>query len=812
MSDAVSKIIPIDIEHEVRRSFLDYSMSVIVSRALPDVRDGLKPVHRRILYALYEQGMTPEKQHRKSANLVGEVLGKYHPHGDSAVYDAMVRLAQDFSIRYPMVDGHGNFGSIDGDSAAAMRYTEVRMAKIAMEMLTDIDKATVSFRPNYDDSREEPSVLPSRVPNLLINGSSGIAVGMATNIPPQNLGEVVDGLILLLDNSEIDLGALMSVIKGPDFPTGATILGTKGIREAYATGRGSVKMRALAEIEETKNGKHQIVVTEIPYLVNKAKMIERIAELVRDKKIEGITDLRDESDRNGIRVVIEVRKDTAPQIVLNQLYKHTQMQESFGVNMLALVDGVPKVLNLKQMMQYYLDHRKEIVINRTQFELNGAKKRLHIVEGLKIALDHLDEIISLIRSSKDDATAREGLMERFDLSEEQANAILDMRLRRLTGLERDKLEEEFLELLARIHDLEHILATPDRVIAIIKEELKDVRAKYADPRRSRIQEDDDDDLEYEDLIQEEAIVVTLTKRGYVKRQPLSTYRSQRRGGRGLIGTTTKAEDFAHEILVTSNMARILFFTNQGRVYSLKAYKIPEASRQAKGTPAVNFLALNPEEKVTTIIDVTQPNEVSNLLMVTKRGKVKKVATDEFSIIRKNGLIALTLKEGDELVGVKKVEEGDGIILVASSGYAIMFDTDQVRTMGRTAAGVKGISLGPDAAVMDVDKVREGADLVIATEKGYGKRTPIEQFKVQGRAGKGLKAINLSEKTGPVISAKVVYAEDELILLTTNGIVIRLATSDISRQNRYSRGVVLMRLDEGDQLISIAPFQSDEDEL
>jgi len=804
-----SKIIPIDIEHEVKRSFLDYSMSVIVSRALPDVRDGLKPVHRRILYALYEQGMTPDKPHRKSANLVGEVLGKYHPHGDSAVYDAMVRMAQDFSFRYPLVDGHGNFGSIDGDSAAAMRYTEVRMAPIAIEMLTDIDKNTVSFKPNYDDTREEPEVLPSRVPNLLINGSAGIAVGMATNIPPHNLGEVVDGLILLLDQPDINIHQLMQVIIAPDFPTGAIINGIKGIREAYTTGRGSIKVRGKAEIEEMKNGKFQIIVTEIPYLVNKARLVEKIAELVRDKKIDGITDLRDESDRNGIRIVIETRKDVSPQIVLNQLYKHTQMQETFGVTMLALVDSVPRVLNLKEMLSLYLDHRKEIITRRTQYELEVARKRLHIVEGLRIALNHLDEVVRLIRNAENDKEARDGLMREFGLSEEQANAILDMRLRRLTGLERDKLEDEFLDLLENIHDLEDILARPERVIALIKDDLVKVKERYGDARRTKVEQ-----IEYsedvEDLIQEESIVVNLTNRGYIKRQPLSTYRSQKRGGRGLVGTTTKVEDFATEIFVTSNLATILFFTNKGKVYSSKAYHIPEASRQAKGTPAINFLSLGPQEKVTTIITVNDFQEEQYLLMVTKRGTVKKVPVAAFEHIRRNGIIAINLKEDDELVGVKKTLPGDKVILVASTGMAIVFDEGDVRAMGRSAAGVKGITLTGDGTVVDVDKFKGGADLVLATEKGYGKRSALELFKVQKRGGKGLKAINLSEMTGAVIGAKVVVDDEELMILTGNGIVIRLAVEDVSRQGRYTRGVVLMRLDEGDRIVSIAHFKSEEE--
>jgi DNA gyrase subunit A len=804
-----SRIIPIDIEKEVKRSFLDYSMSVIVSRALPDVRDGLKPVHRRILYALYEQGMTPDKPHRKSANLVGEVLGKYHPHGDAAVYDAMVRMAQGFSFRYPLVDGHGNFGSIDGDSAAAMRYTEVRMAPIATEMLADIEKNTVSFKPNYDDTREEPEVLPSRVPNLLINGAAGIAVGMATNIPPHNLGEVVDGLILLLDNPDIDISELMKVVIAPDFPTGAIINGIKGIRDAYTTGRGTIKVRSKTQIEEIKNGRYQIIVNELPYLVNKARLVEKIAELVREKKIEGITDLRDESDRTGIRIVIETRKDISPQIVLNQLYKHTQMQETFGVTMLALVDSVPRVLNLKEMMSLYLDHRKTITTRRTMYELEVARKRLHIVEGLRIALNHLDEVVKIIRSAEDDREAREGLMSNFGLSEEQANAILDMRLRRLTSLEREKLEDEFLDLLENIRDLEDILARPERVVAIIKEELIKVKEKYGDARRTKVEQFEASE-DIEDLIQEESIVINLTNRGYIKRQPLNTYRSQKRGGRGLLGTTTKLEDFATEIFVTSNLATVLFFTNKGKVYSSKAYNIPEASRHSKGTPAINFLSLDPQERVTTIITVNDFTEERNLLMVTRAGLVKKVAISAFEHIRKNGIIAITLRENDELIGVKKTQPGDKIILVNSTGMAIVFDEGDVRTMGRMAIGVKGITLADGEKVVDVDKFKPGADLVLATEKGYGKRTSLKLFRVQKRGGKGLKAINLSKKTGAVIGAKVVVDEEELMLLTENGILIRLAVEDISRQGRYTRGIVLMRLDAGDRIASIAHFKSDEE--
>ncbi|NLB18707.1 MAG: DNA gyrase subunit A [Syntrophomonadaceae bacterium] len=811
MSPDNANVIQIDIEKEVKRSFLDYSMSVIVSRALPDVRDGLKPVHRRILYALYDQGMLPDKAHRKSANLVGEVLGKYHPHGDSSVYDAMVRLAQDFSIRYPLVDGHGNFGSIDGDSAAAMRYTETRMAPIALEMLADIDKKTVDFRPNYDDSREEPSVLPSRVPNLLINGSTGIAVGMATNIPPHNLSEVINGLNLLLENPDVEISELMKEIKGPDFPTGATIIGAHGIWDAYHTGRGSIKIRGNANIEELSNGKYQILVTEIPYMVNKARLVEKIADLVREKKIEGITDLRDECDRNGIRILIEVRKDMSPQVILNQLYKHTQLQETFGVNMLALVDSVPRILNLKEMLSFYIDHRKEIIINRTRYELDVAKKRLHIVEGLKIALDNIDAVIQLIRSAANDREAREGLMTQFHLSEEQANAILDMRLRRLTGLERGKLEQEFEVLLEQIADLEDILARPERVVALIKEDLAYVKAKYGDDRRTAIVYDElNEDIEA--LINEETIVVNLTNGGYIKRLPLSTYRSQKRGGRGLIGAAIKVEDFATEIFVTSNLATILFFTNKGRVYSLKAYKIPEASRQAKGTPAINILDLTPEEKVTTIMAIRDFKEDQNLLMVTQKGIAKKVKISSFEHIRKSGIIAIRLQEDDELVGVRRTQAGDKIILVASNGVAIVFDEKDVRVMGRTAGGVRGISLSPGAKVVDVDKCQSGSDLVMATENGYGKRTALSQFKVQRRGGKGLKAINMSERNGLLIGAKVVVNDEEIIILSVKGIVIRLAVEDISKQGRYTRGVTLMKLDEGDRIVSIARFKSEEEEL
>lgn len=809
MKTQMAKVIPIDIEREVKRSFLDYSMSVIVSRALPDVRDGLKPVQRRILYALYEQGMTPDKPHRKSANLVGEVLGKYHPHGDMAVYDAMVRMAQDFSMRYLLVDGHGNFGSIDGDSAAAMRYTEVRMSPIAMEMLADIEKNTVPFRPNYDDSRMEPEVLPARIPNLLINGSSGIAVGMATNIPPHNLGEIVDGLLLLLDKPEADVRDIMKVVKGPDFPTGATIAGTKGIREAYTTGRGSIRIRAKVNIEETKGGRHQIVVTEIPYLVNKARLIERIAELVREKKIEGISDLRDESDRHGIRIVIEVKKEATPKVILNQLFKHTQLEDNFGVTMLALVDGVPQVLNLRQMLSLYLEHRKTVIINRTKHDLELARKRQHVVQGLLVALDHIDEVIEMIRSSKDDQTAKKRLMDALNLSEEQAEAILQMRLRRLTGLERDKLNQEFRHLKERIEDWEDVLARSERVVSIIKEELKEIKEKYQDPRRTEIREAEEVEVDEEDLIQEEMVVITLTDKGYVKRQPLSVYRSQKRGGKGLIGTTTRAEDFATDILVASNLSTLLFFTNKGRAYSAKAYVIPEAGRQAKGTSLANLLTLGAEEKVTTIVAARETQEEVNLLMVTKKGLVKKVAINEFRKIRKNGIIAINLQDGDELVCVMKVNPQDKVILVSRQGMAIVFSEQDLRVMGRTAAGVKGIRLSDQDEVIDADKYEEGSDLFLTTENGFGKRTPLNQFRLQKRGGRGLIAIKLTAKTGPLVGARVVRAlNDEVMLLTVNGIIIRLWAKEISQQGRTSRGVVLMRLDEGDKVISVARFKGE----
>jgi len=803
-----NKIIPIDIEKEVRKSFLEYSMSVIVSRALPDVRDGLKPVHRRILYALYDQGMTHDKPHKKSATIVGEVMGKYHPHGDQAIYQTMVKLAQDFSMRYPLVDGHGNFGSVDGDSAAAMRYTESRMSKMANEMVKDLDKETIDWRPNYDDSRKEPSVLPARIPNLLINGTSGIAVGMATNMPPHNLSEVVEALKLYIDNPEVTLDELMKVLPGPDFPT-AGIMSSAGIRHAYESGRGSIKIRSRYEIEERKGGKTAIIVTEIPYQVNKAKLVERIAELVKDKRIDGIVDLRDESARVGMRIVIEVRRDVNVNVLINKLFKHTQMEDSFGINNLALVNGEPKTLSLKDMLKYYIEHRQEVITRRTIHDLKLAKARLHIVEGLQIAIDNVDEIIALIRSSKDRETARNALIERFGLSEIQSNAILDMRFVQLTGLERTKLEEEYSELLARIADFEDILANPTRVLGIIKEDLDEIKDKYGDKRRTEISYENVD-FDEEDFIEDHEVVITLSNRGYIKRQPLDTYKAQKRGGKG-ISSNIRAEDFALDILVTGVLNNILFFTNQGRVFSTKAYHIPEASRQAKGQALVNIMELRPDEKVSTLVAVKFFDEHRHLLMVTRRGVVKKVPLNAFGNIRKTGLIAINLTDGDELVGVLRVDGDDKVMLVSNDGQSISFDEQQVRPMGRTAAGVRGIKLGQSDYVIGVDKYRDNGEAVLVTLNGYGKRTRLEEFNIQHRGGKGLKAIEVNRKNGPVVGFKVVKEDEEIIILTSDGQIIRLETEDISTQKRYSRGVVLMRIAQDDSIAAVARFKSEKEE-
>lgn len=804
-----NKVIPIDIEKEVKKSFLEYSMSVIVSRALPDVRDGLKPVHRRILYALYDQGMTSDKPHKKSANIVGEVMGKYHPHGDSAIYQTMVKMAQDFSMRYPLVDGHGNFGSVDGDAAAAMRYTESRMAKIAQELLLDIDKETVDWRPNYDDTRQEPAVLPARIPNLLLNGSAGIAVGMATNIPPHNLSELVAGIKAYIDNPDISVDELMEFIPGPDFPTGG-LMGVNGIRKAYQTGRGSIKMRARYEVEERRGGKTAIVVTEIPYQVNKARLVEKIAELVREKKIDGIVDLRDESDRKGMRIVIEVRKDTNVNILVNKLYKHTQMEDTFGVINLALVNGEPKILSLREMIRYYVEHRQEVITRRTEHELKLANARKHIVEGLRRAIDYLDEIVNLIRSSKDRETARNGLISQFAFTEIQANAILDMRLAQLTGLERNKLEEEYESLVAKIADFEDILARPERILFMIKEDMDEIDKKYGDARRTEIIHMESD-LDIEDFIEDHEVVITLSNRGYIKRQPLDTYRSQKRGGKGISATSIRTEDFALDILVTGVLNNVLYFTNQGRVFISKAYQIPEASRQAKGQALVNFLELRPGERVTTLVGAKIMDEHRHLMMVTRGGTVKKVPLSAFSNIRRSGIIAINLAEDDELVGVVRVEPEDQVMLVTAQGQSILFYEDQVRPMGRTAAGVRGIKLAEDDFVVGVDKYREGAEAVMVTENGYGKRTPLSEYRPQNRGGKGLRTINITKKNGPIIGFKVVAEGEEILFLTSEGNVLRLEIEDISTQKRYSRGVVLMRTSREDKIAALARFKIEKEE-
>jgi len=785
-------------------------MSVIVARAIPDVRDGLKPVHRRILYALYDMGMTHDKPHKKSANIVGEVMGKYHPHGDAAIYDTMVKMAQDFTMRYPLIDGHGNFGSIDGDSAAAMRYTESRMSKIALELLRDIDKETVDWRPNYDGARQEPQVLPSRIPNLLINGSTGIAVGMATNIPPHNLVEIVSGLEALIADPEISIEDLMKYIPGPDFPTAGVIMGTEGIKQAYYTGRGSVRIRARYTIEERKNGRNAIIVTEIPYQVNKSRLVEKIAELARDKKIDGIVDLRDESNRNGMRIVIEIRRDVNVNVVVNRLFRHTQMEDSFGIIMLGLVNGQPRVLNLKEMLQYYLEHRKDVITRRTRYELKIAQDRLHIVEGLQIAIDHLDEVLQLIRSSRDREAARTGLMERFNLSERQANAILDMRFAQLTGLERTKLQDEQRDLIAKISDYEDILAKPQRILELIKADLEEIKKNYGDERRTEITLEESD-YHIEDFIEEHDVVVTLSNRGYIKRQPLEAYRAQRRGGKGVSSTTNRAEDAAADVLVCNVLSQVLFFTNQGRVFTIKAYRLPESSRQAKGIPVINFLDLRPDERVTTMVAAKKMDDSKNLIMLTRKGIIKKTPLSAFSNIRKSGLIAINLHQDDELVGVRRVESGDRIMIASARGLSIMFDESQVRPMGRAAAGVKAINLAPDDYVIGIDKYRAGAWVLLVTENGYGKRTSVDEFRAQKRGGKGIKSIDITGKNGRLVAFQTVVEGEELVLLTGEGQLIRLEVNDISVQKRYSRGVLLMKLPPDDHIVGLAKFRVEKEE-
>ncbi|WP_396897517.1 DNA gyrase subunit A [Niallia endozanthoxylica] len=796
----------------MRTSFLDYAMSVIVSRALPDVRDGLKPVHRRILYAMHDLGMHADKPYKKSARIVGDVIGKYHPHGDSAVYETMVRMAQDFNQRYMLVDGHGNFGSIDGDSAAAMRYTEARMSKISMELLRDINKDTIDYQDNYDGEEREPVVLPSRFPNLLVNGTSGIAVGMATNIPPHQLGEVIDGVLAISRDPDITIPELMDIIPGPDFPTGALILGRSGIRKAYETGRGSIKVRAKVEIEQKSNGKEVIIVNEIPYQVNKAKLIERIAELVREKKIDGITDLRDESDRRGLRIVIEVRKDANANVLLNNLYKHTALQTTFGVNLLALVNGEPKVLDLKQCLVYYLDHQRVIIRRRTEFELRKAEARAHILEGLRIALDNLDAIITLIRNSQTTDIAREGLMTTFNLSEKQAQAILDMRLQRLTGLEREKIEEEYQNLVKLIAELKAILADDEKILEIIREELTEIKERFNDERRTEIVAGGIEEIEDEDLIPRENIVITLTHNDYIKRLPVSTYRSQKRGGRGIQGMGTNDDDFVEHLITTSTHDTILFFTNKGKVYRAKGYEIPEFSRTAKGIPIINLLGIEKDEWVNAIIPVAEFEDDWFLFFTTKHGVSKRSPITSFAHIRNSGLIALNLREGDELISVRLTDGNKEIIIGTKNGLLIRFPETDVRSMGRTASGVKGISLNEDDEVVGMEVLEEGSEVLIVTQNGYGKRTPAVEYRLQSRGGKGIKTCNITEKNGSLVSMKVVAGEEDIMIITTGGVLIRMAVSDISSMGRNTQGVRLIRLDEDEQefVATVALVEKDEE--
>ncbi|SCI28641.1 DNA gyrase subunit A [Romboutsia sp. 1001713B170207_170306_H8] len=809
MEENNNKIIPVEIAEEMKNSYIDYAMSVIAGRALPDVRDGLKPVHRRILYSMSELNLTPDKPYRKSARIVGDVLGKYHPHGDTAVYYAMVRMAQDFSTRGLLVDGHGNFGSVDGDSPAAMRYTEAKMSKLSLELLRDIDKETVDFIPNFDESLKEPSVLPSRFPNLLVNGSNGIAVGMATSVPPHNLGEVIDATIQLIDNPECTVEDLMQNIQGPDFPTSAIIMGKESIADAYRTGRGKVKVRARACIEELAKGRQQIVVTEIPYQVNKAKLVERIAELVKDKKLEGISDLRDESNRQGMRIVIELKRDANANIVLNNLYKHSQMEDTFSIIMLALVNGVPRVLNLKQILYYYLEHQKDVVTRRTKFDLNKAEARAHILEGLKIALDNIDAVISLIRASKTTQEAKSGLIEKFNLSDVQAQAILDMRLQRLTGLERDKIEAEYEELLKKIERLRAILADEKLLLNVIKKEILEIKEKYADERRTEIRHAEGE-IDMRDLINDEEITITLTHFGYIKRLPSDTYKSQKRGGRGVAALTTREEDFVKHLITTTTHSRLLFFTNRGRVFRLDAFEVPEGKRQSKGTAIVNLLQLAPNEKIATLISIDAKEEVKYLLLATKKGIVKKTDREEFKNINKSGLIAIGLRADDELIDVKLTDGNKEVLLATREGMSIRFDENDIRPMGRTAMGVKGITLSSDDEVVSMNLCDEGTDLLVVSENGLGKRTDINEYRSQIRAGKGIKTYNNSDKTGKLVGAEMVNEDDEIMIINSDGVLIRLKVSDISIFGRVTSGVKLMKTNDEVNVVSIAKINMEEE--
>ena len=801
-----------EIYSEMKKSYIDYAMSVIVGRALPDVRDGLKPVHRRILYGMGHLGVTPDKPHKKSARIVGEVMGKYHPHGDSSIYDAMVRLAQDFSTRYMLVDGHGNFGSVDGDSPAAMRYTEARMTPFALEMLRDIDKETVDFRDNFDGEEKEPVVIPSRFPNLLVNGSNGIAVGMATSIPPHNLKEVIDATIKVIDEPDCDIEELIKIVKGPDFPTGAQILGKAGMKEAYRTGTGKVKVRSCCEIEETDRGKSQIVITEIPYMVNKARLIEKMADLVKEKKVEGVSAIRDESNREGIRIVVELKRDANPQITLNRFYKHTQLQDSFSMIMLALVDGKPEVLTLKRFLEEYVKFQKEVVTRRTKFDLAKAEARAHILEGLRIALDNIDEVIKTIRESY--SNAKENLMENFGLSDIQAQAILDMRLARLQGLEREKIENEYNELMKKIAYYKSLLADEVLLMGVIKDELTEIRDKYGDERRTQIVRDEGE-FDEEDLVEEENVTITFTHLGYIKRVPADTYKAQKRGGKGITGVTTRDNDFVKDLVMTSTHDNLMFFTNTGKAHKIKAYEIPEATRTARGTPAINFLNLLQRERITAVIPVKEFSEDKYLIAITKNGLIKKTALNEFDTKRTTGLIAINLKDEDELIAIKQSTGSNNIIIVTKKGKCISFSEKDVRPMGRIASGVRAIKLDKDDEVVSMELVEPEQQLMVVTENGFGKRTPVEEYKIQVRGGKGLLTYDKAKfsKTGALIGAMVVDESDEILMINSDGIIIRIRASEVSILGRATQGVKIMKVDEGSKIVAIAKaIRDDEDEV
>lgn len=794
-------IVPVDIEDELRTSFLEYSMSVIVARALPDVRDGLKPVHRRILYAMSESGLTPSRPYKKSAWTVGEVIGKYHPHGDQAVYGTLVRMAQDFAMRVPLIDGHGNFGSVDGDSAAAMRYTEARLHRAAMELLRDIEKETVDFGPNYDESLQEPLVLPSRFPHLLVNGSAGIAVGMATNIPPHNLGEVIDATTLLIDNPDATVDDLLAVMPGPDFPTGGVIMGRDGIRQAYETGRGSIKVRGKAHIEQTSTGRMRIIITEIPYGVQKSKLVTKIADLVREKKLPEISDLRDESDRKGMRVVVELKQSATPQVVLNKLYKHTPLETGMGIIQLALVDGVPRTLSLKEMLHYYIEHQKEVITRRTRYDLRKAEERAHILEGYIIALDNIDEVIAIIKSSEDDAEAKQRLIERFGLSEAQTEAILEMRLRRLTGLERHKIEEELADLREKIAWYKQVLGDVRLVLQIIKEEMAEIKAKHADARRTEIT-GAVEDLDVEDLIAEEDMVVTITKRGYVKRLPVATYRQQRRGGKGVSGVNLKDGDFVEHLFISSTHDHVLFFSNKGKVYRMKVHELPLGSRHARGTAVVNLLPFEQDERIAAVITTREFRADEYLLFATASGLVKKTAMQAYSRVLSTGIIAINLREGDELISVRRVQKGQHVVMVSAEGKAIVFDESDARPMGRDTTGVRGMTVKEGDRVLGMEIAAEGSDLFVVTERGYGKRTPLSEYPVQKRGGMGVKTIQVTPKKGRLAGMKVVGSDHELMLITEEGVVIRVKVADISRLGRATQGVKVMNVAESDRVSAI----------